>query len=603
MRGQDTDAQFSEINWTTLKSLVPYLLEFKGRIVLAVLCLVGAKLASVGLPFILKHIVDGLDKNTTAGDIVLLPLGLLLAYGVVRFSNVLFGELRDTIFGRVTERAMRRIGLKVFRHMHSLDLEFHLNRRTGGLSRDIERGVNGISFLLRFMVFNIVPTLLEIGLVVVLLLINYESWFAVIVLVAVVAYIAFSVITTEWRTQFIRQANTAESESSTRAVDSLLNYETVKYFTNEEYEANRYDSELAEWESARRKNRLSLFALNGGQALIIAAAMTGAMILAADNVVRQQMTLGDFVLINAFMMQIFMPLNFLGFVYREMKGSMANIEKMFGLLDQQATVFDKSDATELKIERGEITFDKVEFFYNADRRILKGVSFTVPAQKKVAVVGSSGAGKSTLLKLLFRFYNLQNGRILIDNQDISAATQKSLRQIIGVVPQDTILFNSSILENIRYGRIDASDEEVFEAIKLAHLDEFINQLPEGANTLVGERGLKLSGGEKQRVAIARTILKRPPILVFDEATSSLDSHSEKLILQAIKEIAVKHTSLVIAHRLSTVVDADKIVVLDNGQVVEEGTHEELLRRKGRYAHLWQVQQSEEQQAETLESIS
>lgn len=602
MRGQDTDAHFSEINWTKLKSLVPYLLEFKGRIVLAVLCLVGAKLASVGLPFILKHIVDGLDKNTTAGDIILLPLGLLLAYGVVRFSNVLFGELRDTIFGRVTERAMRRIGLKVFRHIHSLDLDFHLNRRTGGLSRDIERGVNGISFLLRFMVFNIVPTVLEIGLVVVLLLINYESLFAVIVLAAVVAYVAFSVITTEWRTQFIRQANTAESESSTRAVDSLLNFETVKYFTNEEYEANRYDSELAEWESARRKNRLSLFALNGGQALIIAAAMTGAMILAADNVVRQQMTLGDFVLINAFMMQIFMPLNFLGFVYREMKGSMANIEKMFGLLDQRATVFDKPEATELKIDRGEIIFDGVEFFYNADRRILKGVSFTVPAQKKVAVVGSSGAGKSTLLKLLFRFYNLQNGRILIDNQDISGATQKSLRQIIGVVPQDTILFNSSILENIRYGRIDASDEEVFEAIKLAHLDEFIGQLPEGANTLVGERGLKLSGGEKQRVAIARTILKRPPILVFDEATSSLDSHSEKLILQAIKEIAVKHTSLVIAHRLSTIVDADKIVVLDKGQVVEEGTHEELLRRKGRYAHLWQVQQSEEQAA-TSELIS
>lgn len=602
MRGQNTDAHFSEINWATLKSLVPYLLEFKGRIVLAVLCLVGAKLASVGLPFILKHIVDGLDKNTTAGDIVLLPLGLLLAYGVVRFSNVLFGELRDTIFGRVTERAMRRIGLKVFRHMHSLDLEFHLNRRTGGLSRDIERGVNGISFLLRFMVFNIVPTVLEIGLVVVLLLINYESWFAVIVLAAVVAYIAFSVITTEWRTKFIRQANTAESESSTRAVDSLLNYETVKYFTNEEYEANCYDSELAEWENARRKNRLSLFALNGGQALIIAAAMTGAMILAADNVVGGQMTLGDFVLINAFMMQIFMPLNFLGFVYREMKGSMANIEKMFGLLDQQATVFDKPDATELKIERGEIIFDRVEFFYNADRRILNNVSFTVPAQKKVAVVGSSGAGKSTLLKLLFRFYNLQNGRILIDKQDIGDATQKSLRQIIGVVPQDTILFNTSILENIRYGRIDAKDEEVFEAIKLAHLDEFISQLPDGVNTLVGERGLKLSGGEKQRVAIARTILKRPPILVFDEATSSLDSHSEKLILQAIKEIAVKHTSLVIAHRLSTIVDADKIVVLDKGQVVEEGTHDELLRRKGRYAHLWQVQQSEEEAA-TTEPVS
>ncbi len=597
MRGQATDTNISKINWSTLKSLIPYLLEFKGRIVLAMLCLVGAKLASVGLPFILKYIVDDLDKNTTASDIILLPLGLLLAYGVVRFSNVLFGELRDTIFGRVTERAMRRIGLKVFRHLHSLDLDFHLNRRTGGLSRDIERGVNGISFLLRFMVFNIVPTLLEIGLVIGLLLINYEGWFALIVSAAVVAYIAFSVITTEWRTKFIREANTAESESSTRAVDSLLNYETVKYFTNEEHEADRYDSELAQWESARRKNRLSLFALNGGQAFIIAAAMTGAMIMAAQNVIGEKMTLGDFVLINAFMMQVFMPLNFLGFVYREMKGSMANIEKMFGLLDQRAVVSDKPDAVELKIDSGEIIFDNVRFFYNADRQILQGISFVIPAQKKVAVVGSSGAGKSTLLKLLFRFYNLESGRILIDGQDINDVTQKSLREAIGVVPQDTVLFNASILENIRYGRIDATDEEVFQAIRLAHLDEFIRQLPEGANTLVGERGLKLSGGEKQRVAIARTILKRPPILVFDEATSSLDSHSEKLILQAIKEIAVKHTSLVIAHRLSTIVDADKIIVLHQGEVVEEGTHRQLLVRQGHYAHLWQVQQSEKEHSE------
>ena len=592
MRSQNTHVAAKDVNWSILRQLLPYLFEFRSRIVLALLCLIGAKLASVGLPFILKYLVDDLDTGSDSGKLMLLPLGLLLAYGVVRFSNVLLGELRDTLFGRVTERAMRRVGLRVFEHLHALDLEFHLNRRTGGLSRDIERGTNGISFLLRFMVFNIVPTFLEIGLVIVLLGINYTAWFALIVLVAVASYVAFSVMATEWRTRFVREANEAESRTSTRAVDSLLNFETVKYFGNEGFEANHYDGELASWEGARRRNRLSLFVLNGGQAFIIAAAMTSAMVLAAQQVVVGAMTIGDFVLINAFMMQIFMPLNFLGFVYREMKGSMANIEAMFSLLDQVPAVQDKPDAKVLTVPRGAIRFEQVQFAYDPQRPILQGLSFAVQPRQKVAIVGSSGAGKSTIFKLLFRFYDVNGGRILIDDQDIRDVTQASLREVIGVVPQDAVLFNMSIGDNIRYGRVDATDEDVAQAVQMAHLSAFIDSLPKGLDTLVGERGLKLSGGEKQRVAIARTILKRPPILVFDEATSSLDSKSERSILQAIREIASDHTSLVIAHRLSTIVDADEIIVLDNGRLVEQGTHTALLMQGGKYAALWALQQAE-----------
>ncbi len=593
MRGQRTDVSINEVNWRTLLSLVPYLLEYKMRIFLAVLCLVGAKLASVGLPFILKHIVDNLDAVKEAPTVAVIPLALLVAYGAVRFASVLFGELRDTIFGRVTERAMRRIGLRVFRHIHSLDLDFHLNRRTGGLSRDIERGTNGISFLLRFMVFNIIPTLIEIGMIAVILTVQYNAWFALIVLIAVGAYIAFSVFATEFRTKFVRQVNQAESETSTRAVDSLLNYETVKYFTNENYEAEHYDKELAGWEKARQKNRLSLFFLNGGQALIIAAAMSSAMILAASQVVLQNMTLGDFVLINAFMMQIFMPLNFLGFVYREMKGSMANIERMFELLHTPAKVVDNEDASPLEVSEGNISFKNVSFAYTPERPIIKNVSFQVNSKQKVALVGSSGSGKSTLFKLLFRFYDVDSGEITIDGQSITDVSQHSLRGAIGVVPQDTVLFNMSIMENIRYGRIDASNDEVTQAIRMAHLDGFIAQLPEKADTVVGERGLKLSGGEKQRVSIARAILKRPKIMVFDEATSSLDSKSEQGILQAIKEISHEQTTLVIAHRLSTISDADKIIVLDQGQVIEQGTHQHLMQAKGKYANMWQIQQAEQ----------
>ncbi len=619
MRGMGrTDVSFSEVNWNAIKSLGPYLLEYKGRILLAVLCLVAAKLASVGLPFLLKHIVDDLDASGVgdAAKIAVIPLALLIAYGMVRFANVLFGELRDTLFGRVTERAMRRIGLKVFRHLHALDLAFHLNRRTGGLSRDIERGTSGISFLLRFLVFNIVPTLLEISLVIGILLWNYQVWFAIVTLLAVLAYIGYSVLATEWRTQHVRHMNKAESTASTRAIDSLLNYETVKYFTNENYEADHYDRELAVWEKARRKNRLSLFALNGGQQLIISAAMTITMILAAMEVSKGGMTLGDFVLINAFMMQIFMPLNFLGFVYREIKGSLANIENMFKLLALKPGVQDADNAKALVVDRGIIEFRNVDFSYETSdttegyealsdvalrgethhdeerRQILNDVTFTIPAKQKVAIVGSSGAGKSTILKLLFRFYDTSGGEILVDGQKIADVTQESLRAAIGVVPQDTVLFNTSIFENVRYGRVDASDADVQRAIRMAHLDGFIAQLPRGGDTLVGERGLKLSGGEKQRVAIARAILKNPPIMVFDEATSSLDSKSERSILENIREIAQNQTSVVVAHRLSTIVDADKIIVLDHGRVVEQGNHGQLLAQAGIYARLWALQQKE-----------
>ncbi|MEO0367487.1 MAG: ABC transporter ATP-binding protein/permease [Pseudomonadota bacterium] len=580
------------VDWATLWSLLPYLLEFKSRIGLAVLCLIAAKVASVGLPFILKDVVDQLNLDTGTAAVVAVPIFLLVAYGIVRFANVLFGELRDTLFGRVTERAMRRIGHHVFRHLHSLDLAFHLNRRTGGVSRDIERGVAGISFLMRFMVFNIVPTFIEIGMIVVILFWQYSFWFALVVIVSVVLYVSFSVVATEWRTQTIREMNQAESRSSTRAVDSLLNFETVKYFNNEQFEVNEYDQNLAEWERARRRNRLTLFALNAGQSFIIALGVSAAMILAAFRVAAEQMTIGDFVLINALMMQIFVPLNFLGFVYREMKGSMSNIDAMFSLLEVQPQVVDSENAKPLVAKEGAVRFDAVGFSYHPERQILENVSFAIKPRQKVAIVGSSGSGKSTISKLLFRFYDVTSGQILVDDQNIQDVTQQSLRSVISVVPQDTVLFNASIYENIQYGNVAASEAEVEAAIDMAFLTDFIAQLPEGKNTQVGERGLKLSGGEKQRVAIARAILKQPKIMVFDEATSSLDSRAEKRILQAMERVRGNYTSLVIAHRLSTIVDADQILVLDGGKIVEHGDHASLLERHGHYAKLWQLQQAD-----------
>ncbi len=587
---QHTQIDDVPFNWRVVKQLWPYLLEFKRRVFIAMLCLIAAKVASIGLPFVLKHAVDTLNTPDTEKALVLVPFALIAAYGLLRLANVLFGEIRDTLFGRVTERAMRRISLQVFEHLHRLDLDYHLNRQTGGLSRDIERGTSGISFLMRFLVFNIVPTLLEILAVVGVLFYNYGWSFAAIILVSVIGYIGFSVRATHWRTEFVRAVNQADSLSNTRAIDSLLNYETVKYFNNEDYEAKRYDVALADWETARRKNRLSLFALNGGQATIIAIAMTSMMAVAAYYVAQGSMTIGDFVLVNAFTMQIFMPLNFLGFVYREIRGALANIENLFTLLSKSPGVIDNQDAKPLVISKGNVRFENVSFGYGPDRQILHNVSFRVPAGNKVAIVGPSGAGKSTIIKLLFRFYNADSGEIYIDEQPVSRSTQASLRQAIGIVPQDTVLFNDSIFENIRYGNPSASDEEVYQAIEHAHLSAFINALPQGKDTKVGERGLKLSGGEKQRVAIARTILKGAPILLFDEATSSLDSQSEHAILSAFREIAVGHTSIVIAHRLSTIVDADSIIVIQDGRVVEQGNHALLLANNGPYYHLWNTQQ-------------
>ncbi|MCG9745381.1 ABC transporter ATP-binding protein/permease [Shewanella sp. Isolate8] len=581
------DGPIDKLNWQVLKLLWPYLLEFKGRVVLALACLVVAKMASVGLPFVLKHLVDTLSEASSE-QIIAVPIALVLAYGSLRLLNTVISEVRDTLFGRVTERAIRRLGLSVFDHLHRLDLAFHLERRTGGLSRDIERGTSGVSFLMRFMVFNIVPTLLEIALVVGILLYNYGWAFAIITLSAVVAYILFSIFATEWRTGFVREAAMADSQSNTRAIDSLLNYETVKYFNNEAYESEQYDQALERWEVAKRKNRLSLFALNAGQALIISLAMTLMLALAASQVSQGAMTIGDFVLINAFMMQLFMPLNFLGFVYREIRGALANIERMFGLLDRVPKIKDAPGAKSPQITQGSLRFEGVCFRYG-DRPILSDVSFEIPAGHKVAIVGDSGAGKSTIVKLLFRFYEAQQGIITIDGHDTKALTQHALRSAIAIVPQDTVLFNDSLLENIRYGLPGASDEQVKEAIELAHLSHFVSQLSEGWHTKVGERGLKLSGGEKQRVAIARAILKGSPLLVFDEATSSLDSHSEQAILNALKEMAKGHTSLVIAHRLSTVVDADQILVLSQGKIVERGDHQNLLAANGLYKKLWTVQ--------------
>jgi len=595
------EQEVSSINWQAFKLILPYLFEYKKRIAFAMLCLIMTKIASVYLPFILKDIVDTLDANSSDKEsaLVIVPLGLVAAYGMVRLSIVVFAEVRDTLFGRVTERAIRRIGLKVFRHLHSLDLDFHLNRQTGGLSRDIDRGTTGINFLMRFMVFNIVPTLLEIVMVVTILFVKYGIWFAVVTLSSIITYIAYSVFATELRTRYVRAANKADSSSNTRAIDSLLNYETVKYFTNEEFEAKAYDEQLSTWEQAKIKNRLSLFALNGGQALIIAVAMTVMLALAANEVAAGVMTLGDFVLINAFMMQLFMPLNFLGFVYREIKGSLANIENLFGLLAKKPKVEDITGAGDLSLsEEGDssaskasITFDKVTFAYNQKRPIIKGISFSINAGDKVAVVGQSGSGKSTLVKLLFRFYDVDSGAIKINQQDISQVRQQSLRTHIGIVPQDTVLFNDSLFNNVQYGCPTASKEEVLKAIELAHLSEFIASLPDGLETVVGERGLKLSGGEKQRVAIARTILKNPQVLVFDEATSSLDSHSEQAILTAINEVAKNRTSLVIAHRLSTIIDSDNIIVMSHGEIVEQGNHQQLLALQGQYSKMWQLQQS------------
>ncbi len=586
--GVDT-ARRSE--WHTIARVLPYLWEYRGRVLLALMFLVIAKLANVGVPLVLKEIVDALDPRQAA---LLLPLALLIAYGALRLSNTLFAELRDVVFVRVTQRAIRRIALTVFRHLHGLSLRFHLDRQTGGMTRDIERGTRGIGTLLSFMLFSIIPVILEFSLVAAVLLTKFDWRFAAITFVAVGIYIGFTFWVTEWRIEIRRRANDLESRASTRAIDSLLNYETVKYFNNEEYEARRYDENLRNYEAAAVKNEASLGILNIGQSCIIAIAATLLMILAAQGVVGQTLTLGDLVLINGLLIQLYIPLNFLGMVYREIKQSLIDMDRMFRLLTQHREIEDKRDAVPLASPRAAVRFEHVDFSYDPNRRILFDVSFEIPAGSKVAVVGHSGSGKSTLARLLYRFYDVGGGRITINGIDIRDLQQMSLRAAIGIVPQDTVLFNDTIYYNIQYGRPDAAHEEVIAAAQAAHIHEFVSSLPDGYEARVGERGLKLSGGEKQRVAIARAILKNPRIMIFDEATSALDSATEQAIQAELVRIAEGRTTLVIAHRLSTVMDADQILVMDGGRIVERGTHRELLERAGAYAEMWALQQQEEE---------
>ena len=579
-------------DWQTIRTLLPYLWEYKVRVVLAVTCLVAAKLANVGVPLLLKRIVDALDPRSAA---LYVPLALLVAYGALRLSTTAFTELREFLFAKVTQRAVRKIALQVFRHLHALSLRFHLARQTGGLTRDVERGQRGISSLISFTLFSILPTLVEIGLVSAILLARYDWSFVAITAAALVLYIAFTVGVTEWRTHFRRQMNELDSRANTRAIDSLINYETVKYFGNEEWEARRYDESMQRWETAAVKSQTSLSALNVGQSLIIATAVTLIMWRATVGVVNGSMTVGDLVLVNAFMIQLYIPLNFLGVIYREIKQALADMERLFALVEEHAEIADVAGARPLRVAGAEVRFEHVDFHYEPDRRILHDVSFVIPAGRTVAVVGPSGSGKSTLARLLYRFYDVSSGRITIDGQDIRHVTQASLRATIGIVPQDTVLFNDTIEYNIAYGRPDASHDEIVAAARFAQIHDFIASLPQGYATPVGERGLKLSGGEKQRVAIARAILKQPAVLIFDEATSALDSKSEKLIQAELRQIARDRTTLTIAHRLSTIVDADEILVLDRGRIVERGTHAGLLVAGGAYARMWRLQQDEQRE--------
>lgn len=577
-------------DWQAIRSLLPYLWEFKWRVAIALSLLVLSKLANVSVPLVLKDIIDALDKPQAA---LVVPVFLIVGYGVLRMLSTLFGELRDAVFAKATQRAIRRVALQVFEHLHSLSLRFHLDRQTGGVSRDIERGTRGIGFLLNFMLFNILPTLLEIVLVAAILLGKYNIWFAIITFITLLVYIAFTLFVTEWRMVVRRSMNDLDSKANSRAIDSLLNYETVKYFGNEQYEAHRYDENMRHWEVAAVRNTTSLAYLNAGQSFIVAAGITALMLLAADEVVKGTMTLGDLVLVNVFMIQLYMPLHFLGFVYREIRHALADMEKMFGLLHEHREIADAPDARVLPACGAEVRFEQVSFGYAPDRQILFDVSFVIPEGHTVAVVGASGAGKSTLSRLLFRFYDVQQGRILINGQDIRSVTQSSLRAAIGIVPQDTVLFNDTIYYNIAYGRPGASREEVVEAARAAHILGFIESLPRGWDTVVGERGLKLSGGEKQRVAIARTLLKNPMILILDEATSALDTRTEKAIQAELQEIARDRTTLIIAHRLSTVDEADEILVMEGGRIVERGRHPDLLMKDGVYAHMWALQQQAE----------
>jgi ATP-binding cassette subfamily B protein len=576
----------------TLKTLFPYLWVYKWRVLLALGCLIGAKLANVGVPVVMKRLIDSLSVSPSHPQALLvLPLGALAAYGVLRVSTTLFTELREFLFARVTQRAVRTIALQVFRHLHSLSLRFHLNRQTGGMTRDIERGTRAVGSLISYTLFNILPTLVEITLVLGYLVTHYDIWFSVITFVALATYISFTIFVTDWRTHFRRTMNELDSKANTKAIDSLINYETVKYFGNEDYEARRYDEGLQRYESAAVKSQTSLSLLNTGQSLIIATAVTLILWRATQGVIDGKMTLGDLVLVNSFMIQLYIPLNFLGVIYREIKQSLADMEKLFSLLDQNREVADSPDAQPLVTHGAQVRFNHVDFSYESKRQILFDVDFTIAPGTTTAVVGHSGSGKSTLSRLLFRFYEVNAGGITIDGQDLRSITQDTLRHAIGIVPQDTVLFNDTIEYNIAYGQPGATKEQIVAAARAASIHDFIDSLPDGYATMVGERGLKLSGGEKQRVAIARTLLKNPAILIFDEATSALDSKAEQAIQAQLKEIARSRTTMVIAHRLSTVADAQQILVLDHGRIVERGTHQSLLAADGLYAQMWQRQQA------------
>ena len=579
--------------WSALRRLLPYLWQYKWRVLAALLFMVGAKLANVGVPLLLKQLVDAL--NVQPGDhaaLLVVPVGLLLAYGALRFSTSLLTELRDLVFAKATQGASRSIALETFRHLHALSLRFHLERQTGGMTRDIERGVRSTESLVSYTLYSILPTLIEMLLVLGILAFTFDAGFAAIAAVALVCYITFTVKVTEWRTQFRRAANVQDSAAHTKAVDALLNYETVKYFNNEDFEARRYDENLQELRRVRLKSQRSLSLLNGGQQLIIATALVAMLWRATQGVVAGELSLGDFVMVNAFMIQLYVPLNFLGTLYREIKQSMADLSRMFALMDKEREVADPPGAQPLQLQgQPTVRFENVQFAYDPERPILQGVSFEIPAGKTVAVVGASGAGKSTLARLLYRFYDVQSGKIAIAGQDIRTVTQASVRKAIGIVPQDTVLFNDTVAYNIAYGRPGATQAQIEAVARAARIHGFIAATPQGYATKVGERGLKLSGGEKQRVAIARTLLKDPPVLIFDEATSALDSQTERAIQHELASAAQGKTTLVIAHRLSTVVDAHEILVMEAGRIIERGTHADLLAQGGRYAQMWALQQS------------
>jgi len=598
-------------HWGTVKSLLPYLWikgrwDLRARVIIAMGFLTLAKVIGVYVPFLFKDAVDILTGDTTPRAAIIVaavPIGLIIGYGVARVLGLLFGELRDAVFVKVGQHALRQIALNTFQHLHKLSLRFHLERKTGGLSRVIERGTRGIDFLLRFMLFNILPTLLEIVLITSIFWIKFGFLYALVTFTCLVSYIMFTILVTDWRLKFRREMNKQDTQANTKAVDSLLNFETVKYFTNEEHESRRYDVALSRYERASVRSQLSLTLLNVGQSIIISFGLVVVLLMAAQGVVDGRFTIGEFVLVNSLLIQIYMPLNFLGFVYREIKQSLTDMEKMFEVVATQTEIADAPDATALRIKGGAVSFKNVSFHYAENRKILKNISFEVPAGTTTAIVGASGAGKSTISRILFRFYDITEGSIEIDGQDIRAVTQKSMREEVGVVPQDTVLFNDTIRYNIRYGRPDATDEEVEAAARLAKIHDFIAELPEGYDAEVGERGLKLSGGEKQRVAIARTILKNPSILLLDEATSALDSHTERDIQAALEQISKGRTTLVIAHRLSTIVGANEIIVLDKGEIIERGKHDALLAAKGAYHAMWQRQQEATEAEEKLVKLT